>query len=242
MVVAAVRNAQLIVPGYYVRLAAEAGLIGYACSNATPMVAPPGGLTRTFGTNPFGYGVPAGRYPPIVLDIAATTGAAYKVRMAAHGAEAVPEGWVLDGEGRSTTDAAAFDAGGFMAPLGSPSAPHKGFSLSLIGDVLCGALTGGAFGLGLGDDPAGTSAFMWALDPAAFMPREEFLARVDTQIEQVKRGERAEGVAELLVPGERGQRRREALLAQGTVPLSAVAWDRLTTALEALGVEAPRSA
>src|SRR5215216_5959020 len=75
MAVAGVRNPQLIVPGFYARMAAEAGLIGFACANGIPMVAPPGGRTPTFGTNPLSYGNPAGRYPPLVLDMTTTTGA-----------------------------------------------------------------------------------------------------------------------------------------------------------------------
>jgi LDH2 family malate/lactate/ureidoglycolate dehydrogenase len=77
MAVAGVRNSQLIVPGFYARMAAEAGLIGFACANAIPMVAPPGGRTPTFGSNPFAYAIPVGRYPPVVLDVATTTGAAF---------------------------------------------------------------------------------------------------------------------------------------------------------------------
>ena len=59
MAVAAVRDWQLIVAAPYVRQAAEAGLIGFACTNFVPLVAPPGGRTPVFGTNPFAYGLPA---------------------------------------------------------------------------------------------------------------------------------------------------------------------------------------
>src|SRR5918999_2157552 len=45
---AGVRNSQLIVPGFYARMAAEAGLIGFACANPDPMVAPPRGRTPPF--------------------------------------------------------------------------------------------------------------------------------------------------------------------------------------------------
>ena len=145
MAVAGVRNSQLIVPGFYTRIAAEAGLIGFACANAVPMVAPPGGRTPTFGTNPFAYAIPAGRYPPVVLDVATTTGAAFKVRLAAQHSSPLPEGMILDREGRPTTDANEFVRSGLMAPLGSPAAPHKGFGLALVFDVLAGILTGAAF-------------------------------------------------------------------------------------------------
>jgi L-2-hydroxycarboxylate dehydrogenase (NAD+) len=64
MAVAAVRDWQLLVAGPYARLAAEAGLIGFACTNFTPLMAPPGGRTAVLGTNPFAYGLPAGRTLP----------------------------------------------------------------------------------------------------------------------------------------------------------------------------------
>jgi prevent-host-death family protein len=62
MAVAAVRDWQLLVAAPYVRLAAEAGLIGFACANFVPLVAPPGGRTAVLGTNPFAYGLPAQRH------------------------------------------------------------------------------------------------------------------------------------------------------------------------------------
>jgi LDH2 family malate/lactate/ureidoglycolate dehydrogenase len=52
---AAVRDWQLLVAAPYARLAAEAGVIGFACTNFVSLVAPPGGRTAVFGTNPFAY-------------------------------------------------------------------------------------------------------------------------------------------------------------------------------------------
>ena len=69
--VAAVRDWQLLVAAPYARLAADAGLIGFACTNFIPLVAPPGGRTPVLGTNPFAYGLPGRGDPPVVLDIAA---------------------------------------------------------------------------------------------------------------------------------------------------------------------------
>ena len=240
MVVAGVRNSQLIVPGFYARMAAEAGLIGFACANGIPMVAPPGGRTPTFGTNPLAYAIPAGRHPPVVLDIATTTGAAFKVRLAAQGNHPVPEGMILDSEGLSTTDPNEFVRGGLMAPLGSPAAPHKGFGLALVTDALAGVLTGAIFARDLADEPttAGNATF-WALDVEAFLPREVFLARMEAQIDQVKAGERLAGVDELFVPGERSHRRYRELTVRGTIPLSVATWDALTKACASLSILPP---
>jgi LDH2 family malate/lactate/ureidoglycolate dehydrogenase len=238
--VAGVRNSQPIVLGFYARMAAEVGLIGFACANAIPMVAPPGGRTPTLGTNPFAYAIPAGRHPPVVLDMATTTGAAFKVRLAAQRNRPVPEGMILDREGHPTTDPNEFIQGGLMAPLGSPAAPHKGFGLALVIDVLAGILTGAAFARDLASEPATTgNTFFWALDVEAFLPHEEFLAQMEAQIDQVKAGERLAGVDELFVAGERSSRRYRELTARSTVPLSVATWDALTKACASLSISPP---
>jgi LDH2 family malate/lactate/ureidoglycolate dehydrogenase len=237
MAVAAVRDWQLLVAAPYVRLAAEAGLIGFACANFVPLVAPPGGRTKTFGTNPLAYGLPAERHPPVVLDMATTVVAMQKVRVAAAAGEPMPEGLIFDRAGRPTTDPEAFFEGGSLAPLGSPHAPHKGFGLALFVDALSGVLSGAGFAQGVAAGAPGS--FLSALDVEAFLPRREFAARIDALVDQVKAGERAPGVDELLVPGERGERRFRELTARGVVPLAPASRRMLTAGCEALGVPLP---
>jgi LDH2 family malate/lactate/ureidoglycolate dehydrogenase len=237
MAVAALRDWQLLVGAPYVRLAADAGLIGFACTNFSPLVAPPGGRTAVFGTNPFAYGLPAQRHPPVVLDVATTVVAMQKVRVAAQEGKPMPEGLIFDRDGRATTDPADFFEGGSLAPLGTPHAPHKGFGLALFIDALSGVLSGAGFAQGV---PGGApGSFLWALDVEAFMPRNDFLSRMDALIDQVKQGERAPGVDELVVPGERGERRYRELTARGVVPLEPAGWKMLTSSCEALGVPLP---
>jgi LDH2 family malate/lactate/ureidoglycolate dehydrogenase len=89
-----------------------------------------------------------------------------KVRVAGANNESLPEGLIVNNEGLPTTDPSAFLDGGSLAPLGAPHAPHKGFGLALLIDVLSGALTGSGFAQGLPRDAPGT--FLWALDPEAF--------------------------------------------------------------------------
>jgi LDH2 family malate/lactate/ureidoglycolate dehydrogenase len=81
--------------------------------------------------------------------------------------------------------------------------------------------------------------FFWALDVARYLPREEFLARMDAQIEQVKSGARKPGVEEILIPGERGQRRKRDLLAQGRLPLQPAGWQALQDICTRAGLAAP---
>jgi LDH2 family malate/lactate/ureidoglycolate dehydrogenase len=237
MAVAAVRDWQLLVAAPYARLAAEAGLIGFACTNFDPLVAPPGGRTAVFGTNPFAYGLPAQRHQPVVLDIATTASSMQKVRLAAQQGKPMPEGVIFDHAGRPITDPGEFLKGGLMAPLGNPLAPHKGFGLALLIDTLAGVLSGAGFAQGVTGGAPGN--FLWALDVESFLPRQEFLARMDAQIDQIKQGERLPGVDELLVPGERGQRRYLDLTARGVVPLTPASWQMLETACESLTAPVP---
>jgi LDH2 family malate/lactate/ureidoglycolate dehydrogenase len=237
MAVAAVRDWQLLVAAPYARLAAEAGLIGFACTNFVPLVAPPGGRTAVFGTNPFAYGLPTRHHQPVVLDVATTVSSMQKVRVAAQQGKSLPEGIILDRAGRPITDPVEFLNGGLMAPLGYPHAPHKGFGLALFVDAVSGVLSGAGFAQGVSGGAAGN--FLWALDVEAFLPRQEFLARMDAQIDQVKQGERLPGVEELLVPGERGQRRYLDLTARGVVPLAPASWQLLATACRSLAAPLP---
>jgi LDH2 family malate/lactate/ureidoglycolate dehydrogenase len=189
------------------------------------------------GTNPFAYALPAQRHHPVVLDVATTVSSMQKVRVAAQQGLSMPEGVIFDHDGRSITDPRAFLQGGLLAPLGTPHAPHKGFGLALFIDALSGVLSGASFARGVADGAPG--AFLWALDVEAFLPRQEFLQRMDAQLDQIKQGERLPGVDELLLPGERGQRRYLDLTARGVVPLAQASWQLLATGCESLAVPLP---
>jgi LDH2 family malate/lactate/ureidoglycolate dehydrogenase len=132
----------------------------------------------------------------------------------------LPPGWILDRNGNPSTDPADLVAG-----LGVPIGGHKGYGLTLIMEVLAGVLTGANFGWdnrrehGPGiAKPANFGHFFMAIDPELFMPGADFTARVDRLIEQTKSGVRAEGVEEILVPGESELTARERSLLDG-VPL-----------------------
>jgi L-lactate dehydrogenase len=124
-----------------------------------------------------------------------------------------------------------------LAPLGTPHAPHKGFGLALFIDALSGVLSGAGFAQGVADGAPGN--FLWALDVEAFLPQQEFLKRMDAQLDQIKQGERLPGVQELLLPGERGQRRYLDLTARGVVALAPASWQLLATGCESLAVPLP---
>jgi L-2-hydroxycarboxylate dehydrogenase (NAD+) len=215
----------------YAAQAAAAGLIGFVASNGGPMMPPTGGLTPGLGLNPQGWGIPAGGRAPVVLDVAPSMTVGGKVRQAALEGRALPEGVLADAEGRPTTDPTA--PGRLFLPLGWPHAEHKGYGLALVLEVLCGVLLSGAGRYG---------QFCWALDPARFLPPDEFAGRMEGLVARLKGGRRRPGVAEIFVPGERGQRRRAALREREAIPLSAATWEYLRQAATATGVALPDGA
>jgi LDH2 family malate/lactate/ureidoglycolate dehydrogenase len=234
---AGLRNSShFVAAGIYSEMAAEAGLIGFACSNASPLVAPPGGRQRTLGTNPLAYAFPTGRGAPIVFDMATTAVAATSLYLAERDGRPAPPGTVRDEAGNPTDDPAAVRRGGSIGSLGGDVAGHKGFGLAMVVDILAGVMTGGSFARGTAQGGWGQS--FWALDVEAFMPRAEFLARIDEQIAQIKDAGPRDG-EEIVVPGERGRQRAVERRAAGVVPLTDPAREVLERTCADLGVEPP---
>ncbi len=188
--------------GYYTRLAAEAGCIGLLVTNGGPAMAPWGGRTKLLGNNPWSIAAPAGAHPPIVLDMANTLVARGKIFAARQKGLPIPEGWAIDAEGRPTTDPVAALAGVIL-----PMAEHKGYAITLMMDVLAGALSGSAVLAGVNspfhtDRRSGCGHLVLALDIARFAPLPEFHARIEGMIAALKAAPRAAGVAEIFYPGE----------------------------------------
>jgi amino acid adenylation domain-containing protein len=203
--------------GQYVWQATRSGLIGLCTTNGPAVLAPTGGVTPTFGNNPLGLGIPAGRHFPILLDIAMSVAPRSKIGLAVGEGDALPPGWILDGSGKPSTDLADLAAG-----LGVPIGGHKGYGLALVLEVLSGVLSGAGFGAGHRPDVLRASGgapdfghLFMALDPRRFLGMPEFTDRVDALIEQTKSGERAHGVDEIFIPGERELRARERGLSDG---------------------------
>ena len=123
--------------GYFVEELAHGGLVALMAANASPSIAPWGGKTPFFGTNPLALAVPRAEQPPLVIDQSSSTVAWVAVNDAHQRGLPLPLGWALDEEGRPTTDAAAGLAGSMM-PLGG----YKGAGLALLVDILAAGMTG----------------------------------------------------------------------------------------------------
>ncbi|MGE3267494.1 MAG: Ldh family oxidoreductase [Chloroflexota bacterium] len=215
-------------------LAAKEGFIGMAAANVVPLMPAPGGRSKSLGTNPFCFAAPTSGHP-LVFDMATSAIAGFKARILAAQGQSVPEGLVLNAEGKATTDPGDLDRGGSLAPVGG----HKGFGLALMVDVLAGVLTGAQFGQNAGVVNGKEGHFFLALNPEIFMPRAEFVSRMDELVGWVKSGDRIEGVEEIYYPGERGQRRAAGMIEAGKVALDPVAWKTLGEICAQTGVSLP---
>jgi LDH2 family malate/lactate/ureidoglycolate dehydrogenase len=185
---------------YFVARAAEAGFLSLALSNSFPKVAAAGGLRPVLGTNPLAFGAPRAAGRALIVDMSTAGLAGSTVRAAERAGTPLPEGLAIDAEGRPLTDPAAARKGTLL-----PAAGAKGFGLALMVEVLAGVLTGAGVASGVGslyaggDRPANSGHFFLVLDPARWMPAQEWAARMEALAEAV-RASAPEGLVRL--PGE----------------------------------------
>ncbi len=187
---------------YYTLRAPEAGCIMLLSTNASPAMAPWGGREKLVGNNPWSWAAPAGRFAPVVLDIANTAVARGKVYLARQRGETIPPTWALTAEGEPTTDPVAALSG-----LIQPMAGHKGYAISVLMDVLSGVLTGS----GIGPEVAGpyqaerrsmAGHMLIALNIEVFQPLAAFNARMEEMIEGLHGAKLAKGAEKIFYPGE----------------------------------------
>ena len=125
--------------GYFTEQIARAGLIGLGLTNASPIVAPPGGKTRVIGTNPIAFSVPDGEGGiAMQFDQSTTTVALGKITMAKAAGESIPQGWAVDKDGNPTRDPEAALAGSLVSTGG-----YKGWGFGLMAELLAAGMTGG---------------------------------------------------------------------------------------------------
>ena len=215
---------------YYTRMAALEGCVMIMTTNGGPAMAPWGGRKKIIGTNPWSVAAPAGRHPPLIMDMANTGVARGKIYLARQKREPIPLGWAINAAGEPTTDPqAAID--GIILPM----AEHKGYAIAVVVDVLSGVLTGSGF-LSAVHSPYKTAEksncghLIIALNIEAFQPLAQFNARMEQYVSELKSVPLAKGTNEVFYPGEMEaandvRNRREGLLlpADTLVSLSKIA-------------------
>src|SRR5262245_60386233 len=178
-----------------------------------------GGLDMLLSTNPIAVAIPAGEEQAIVLDMATTVAAYGKVKTKAQRGETMPEGWMMDRQGRPLTDPKRANEG-FLLPIGG----YKGYGLALVFGLLAGTLNGAAMGSDVvefnADDttPTNTGHCIVAINVAACQPVAEFRKNVDGLVRDLRKSQRLPGVDAVRLPGDGARAAREDNLKNG-IPL-----------------------
>ena len=123
--------------GYFTEQIAAQGLIGIGFTNASPVVAPPGGHRAVIGTNPIAMTVPGPDRPLMHFDFSTSAVALGKITMAKAAGQAIPPGWAVDAGGQPTTDPDAALKGALVSAGG-----YKGWGFGLMAEIMAAALTG----------------------------------------------------------------------------------------------------
>lgn len=161
--------------GYYTMMAMEQGMIGFTCTNTSPLMAPTRSKKAGLGTNPLSVGMAADGGDEFVLDMATTAVALGKIELAIRKGEDIPEGWALGSDGKVTRNAEEANEASLLMPLGGEEhhSGYKGYGLGLMVEVLCGILTGSQFGPNIrpwktGNRVADLGQCFIAINPEAF--------------------------------------------------------------------------
>jgi LDH2 family malate/lactate/ureidoglycolate dehydrogenase len=206
---------------YYALMAVPRGLAGLAIVCSPPNMAPHGARAAGVHNSPISIAVPAGRHRHLVLDMATSVAAGGKLRLAMDKGVPIPPGWALDRTGSPTTDARQAV---ILLPFGGP----KGSGLAVMFETLTSLMAANPLlGPALSGEEVARrhrqNSVVAAIDIATFTEVEGYRDQVDRMIDGLKRLSRADGVTEILVPGEpedrcAAERTRDGIpLPEGTV-------------------------
>lgn len=221
--------------GAWALMAARAKLLSLHfvnTSGAGILVAPHGGYQRRISANPIAAGVPVPGGSAIVLDISTSMVAEGKIKVALNKGVPVPDGCLLDAEGKPTNDPKTF----YGPPPGAilPFGGHKGYGLSIIAEILAGALTGGGC-----SNPKETrvvnNMLTILVGPRFFQSEAEFGREIDRFVAYVKSSAKVSPDAEILMPGEVEARMRQKRLADG-IELDQTTWNQILDVCKSLGL------
>jgi LDH2 family malate/lactate/ureidoglycolate dehydrogenase len=219
--------------GYYTAGAAREGVAAIALAASWPNMAYHGARSAGVSTSPISIAVPGGGREPLVLDLGTGVVSVGRLTQARKSGTPIPEGWALDAQGRPTTDPQA-------AELPLPMAGPKGSGLALMIECLTSLVVSNPLiSEFLEETPEGLrhrqNGLAIAIDIARFGDPAAFRREVERTVRAIKALPRADGVEEILVPGERGARAFAGRSRDG-IPVPPAVWKELTALAGRLGV------
>ena len=232
------RSAHLGRIGEFAELAAGAGLVHFSFTNVHGggvLVAPHGGRERRLSANPVTAAAPLEGGEAIIMDIATSTIAEGKLKVARARREEVAPGLFLNGQGQPSTRPEEF----YAEPPGAllPMAEHKGFALSIFAEIFAGALAGGS--CSRPDQPRVANGwFALFVDPTRFSGQEFFGEECSRFRNWVKSSRLRNGFSEVLMPGEPEARMFERRSREG-ISVEDETWSKIAAIASDAGVQVP---
>ena len=224
--------------GFYTLKAAQQDMAGIVVMSSRPNMVYHGARAAGVATSPLAIAAPGHDHPPLMLDMATGVVAWGKIAHARDSGQPIPADWAMTADGESTTDAAK---AAIPMPLGGP----KGAGMALMFEVLTSVLAGvPLISDALLGVPGGTrhkqNGVAVAIDIAAFTDIAAFKLEIDRLAEALKTLPRADGIDEIMAPGERGDRVLTERTRDG-IPLAPGTWDRLAEVATDLGLSLPET-
>ncbi|MBN2355404.1 Ldh family oxidoreductase, partial [candidate division KSB1 bacterium] len=232
----AVRNGTHFgIAGYYALMAANAGMMGFAFTNARPAIVPTFGAEPMLGTNPIAFAAPSDTDLPFCFDAATSITQRGKIEVAARAEKPLPEGWVVDEHGNPATnpDQVLKDLGegkASLLPLGGAGellAGYKGYDLATMVEILSASLCGGVFMkdlLGYAPDgsrrPYMLGHFFLAINIEQFIPLEESRRITGGIMRDLRESKKQDGQERIYTAGEKEYEKENIIREQG-VPVNA---------------------
>ena len=213
--------------GAYGEMAAKEGCVALlfcATGGAALSQAPFGGSKRRLGTNPIALTIPAEKEGVISSDFATSVAAEGKVRVYRARGHRLPDGWILDKEGRPSNDPNDFYAGGTLLPVGG-SVGHKGFCLAFMTDVFGSLLSRDCFPAKPGKQLSNGSLIL-VIDIERFAPLADVKSEVSQMVQFVKDTPLAQGFDNIFHPGEKEAKNRRERIKTG-VDIEEDTWNQV---------------
>ncbi|MFM7765666.1 MAG: Ldh family oxidoreductase [Sphingomonadales bacterium] len=227
------------IAAYHAMKALPYDMIGFAVTNASPLVTPALGTERMLGTNPICLAIPALHEPAFVLDMATSAASNGKLEIAERAGKNIPKGWLTQKDGSDSENPSELKNGGMLLTLGSDMdhGSYKGYGLSAVVDILSGVLSGANYGPWvppfvafldpLNDLPGkGIGHFVGAWRIDGFRPAEEFKTHMDQWIQRFRKTKPLHSNHPVQIPGDK-ERAHHNDRSQTGIPLVQKVWDDL---------------
>lgn len=200
------------IAGYYAKMACDAGLVGFSCTNSEAIMVPTYGRLAMIGSNPIAMSAPAEPYP-FFFDASTTVVTRGKLEMYNKMSKPLPEGWALDKDGHPSSNAAdvlsnivAKNGGGIM-PLGGSGeqlGSHKGYGWGMVCEFFASILSQGVTSnYCMKNGKSGICHGFMAINPAFFGDPDAIKNHLSTFLQELRESPKAEGAERIYTHGEK---------------------------------------